>query len=142
MNTIYVQRLTHDTRPTIGIATFGKTFLGFSLEDRPREVKVAGDTCIPAGSYPLHWRPVGRWARRYVAKGFPGSLELKNVPGFTDVLIHAGNTKRDTAGCLLLGQVCDMTARTIGRSRPAVEELYRLVKFHDRDPWQIVIRSP
>ena len=103
MNVIYVQRLTHDLKPTIGIATFGKTFLGFTLEDRPREVKVPGDTCIPSGCYMLRWRQHGKWAARFREWGFTGSLELINVEGFTDVLIHAGNTKRDTAGCLLLG---------------------------------------
>ena len=142
MNTLHVQRLTHDTRPTIGVLTFGATFLGFTLEDRPREVKVPGDTCIPAGTYDLRWRQHGKWAARFREWGFTGSLELINVEGFTDVLIHAGNTKRDTAGCLLLGQVCDMSARTIGRSRPAVKGLYELVRFHDRDPWQIVYRNP
>ena len=50
---------------------------------------------IPAGQYTC---------RRYSSKKYPNAFEVMNVPDRTDVLFHAGNTKADTAGCILLGQ--------------------------------------
>ena len=32
---------------------------------------------------------------------------LKNVPGFTGIYIHIGNTDEDTDGCLLMGDNAD-----------------------------------
>ena len=136
MRTLQVHRLTHDELPTVGVVTEKGALLGFCLEDRPRAVKVAGDTCIPQGIYPLAWRTVGKWAGRFIGLGYPGALELENVPGFSDVLIHYGNTKRDTAGCLLFGNVCDMSLRTIGQSRKAVNRIYKRIA-NSGGPWQV-----
>ena len=32
-----------------------------------------------------------------------GMLEILNVPNFQYILIHIGNTEKDTAGCILVG---------------------------------------
>jgi hypothetical protein len=45
------------------------------------------------------------------------------VPMFTGIRIHAGNTVKDTAGCLLVGQTRSVEARSIGRSRLAYNAL-------------------
>lgn len=126
---ITVQRFTDDDRPTIGQVSINGRPVCFSLEDRQRDVKVAGDTRIPAGEYALEWRKTGKWAQRFKKQGYPGSLELMDVPGFTDVLIHVGNTKRDTAGCLLLGMGADMDAQTITKSRIACNVLYARIAY-------------
>lgn len=136
MSTVHVERFNRDTRPTMGRVSIGEETIGFSLEDRHRDEKVAGDTCIPAGRYPLRWRTAGRWAQRYRARGFPGSLEIYGVPNFTAVLAHPGNTVRDTAGCLLVGRIADLDARTIGRSRAAIDRLYEIVHRTGGD-WMI-----
>lgn len=78
-----------------------------TLEDEYREVKVKGETRIPAGVYPLKLREFGGFTEKYKRR-FPkfhgGMIEVCNVPGFTGILIHCGNTDEDTMGCLLLGQ--------------------------------------
>lgn len=57
--------------------------------------KIPGLTAIPAGRY----RVISRQSTRFKRK-LPCLLD---VPGFTDILIHAGNTEHDTQGCVLLG---------------------------------------
>jgi hypothetical protein len=78
-----------------------------TLEDEYREVKVKGETRIPAGVYKLKIREFGGFHEKY-KKRFPkfheGMIEICDIPGFTDVLIHCGNYDEDTMGCLLLGQ--------------------------------------
>ena len=137
MNIILVQRLAHSEKGTISTVRVGKNgpFL-FGLEDPPHETKQYGDTRIPAGIYPFRWRSVGKWAKRFSAKGYPGSLEICDVPNYTDVLCHIGNTKRDTMGCLLVGMSANLANMTIGSSRVACKVLYDEVKRRGGD-WQI-----
>ena len=142
MNTVIVARLSSDTRPTIGtirVNGWRTPVHCFSLEDRFRQEKVAGDTRIPSGVFPLRWRTAGKWAARFAKMGFPGSLEICDVPNYTDVLIHVGNTKADTAGCILLGLGADLQARTISKSRLACQALYKLV-FETSGEWVIDVR--
>jgi len=42
---------------------------------------------------------------------------------FTGIRIHSGNTAKDTAGCLLVGQTRSVETRSIGRSRFAYTAL-------------------
>ena len=143
MSKIEVTRMVRDERPTVGMVVVcperADHFRCFSLEDRFRAEKVKGDTRIPEGVYPIQWRTVGRFARRWQQRGFPGSLQLMDVPGFEYVLIHAGNTKRDTEGCVLLGMGADLDARTISKSRIAVTRVYELVRDNP-GAWQILIQ--
>src|SRR5688572_16869373 len=70
----------------------------WTLEDEPREVKVAGETCVPHGRYELRLRKFGGLYDRYRVRypwNEPGMLWLQDVPGFDDVLIHCGNHKND-----------------------------------------------
>lgn len=144
MNTIHVERLVTDERPTVGhvrvLGAGGQVlFQCFSLEDRYRAVKVAGSTRIPEGVYGLSWREVGRFARRWQARGFPGSLQLREVPQFEYILIHAGNTEKDTQGCLLMGMGGRLDLRQIQASRVAVTRVYEIVREHP-GPWQVEVR--
>lgn len=70
-----------------------------TLEDKVRnlttEAKVYGKTAIPKGTYNVKMRYSPRFKRRLP--------EIENVPHFTGVLIHRGNTEDDTSGCILLG---------------------------------------
>jgi len=80
----------------------GKPFC-FVLEDGYREVKVYGETRIPAGRHQIKKRTVGRIFEQYKKKyGHAFVPELIGVAGFSDILIHIGNFVKDTLGCLLL----------------------------------------
>jgi len=82
-----------------------RTFLAYTLEDEQRDVKVWGETRIPAGTYKLGLRTEGGFHNRYKSKYtfHKGMIHVLNVPGFEYILWHTGNTDENTAGCLLLG---------------------------------------
>lgn len=126
-----VSRIISDRDATLSVITVDGRFVCFGLEDEYREDKVPGETRIPQGRYPVIVRTFGSFFKRYLKK-FPffhrGMLEVENVPGFTDILIHIGNTDKDTAGCLLVGTGCTTSGGiTITSSRLAYEKLYNMV---------------
>ena len=83
-----------------------RTFLAYTLEDEQRDVKVWGETRIPAGTYKLKLRTEGGFHSRYVNKYgdfHKGMIWVQDVPGFEYILWHTGNTDEHTAGCLIVG---------------------------------------
>lgn len=80
---------------TIGKLYIDGHYFCDTLEDTVRKVKIAGKTAIPAGTYKV---------KKTMSPRFQKILpEILNVPNFTGVRIHSGNTAADTDGCLLLG---------------------------------------
>lgn len=79
-----------------------------TLEDPLREYphKVDGDTAIWPGIY----RVVIDWSPKKLA----WMLHVLDVPMFTGIRIHPGNTEGDTEGCILVGRV--RKANWIGES--------------------------
>jgi hypothetical protein len=62
---------------------------------------------IPAGEYKVGIRTMGPMHAEYKNR-FPfhvGMLEVLDVPGFLDILIHCGNFVLDTRGCLIVGNI-------------------------------------
>ena len=81
-------------------------FLCYTLEDEAREVKVKGETRVPAGTYKVELRTEGGFNNKYTKKYgdfHKGMLHVTNVPNFEFILIHTGNDDSHTAGCLLVG---------------------------------------
>lgn len=121
---------------TNGMLFIDGVFECYTLEDEVRDVKVMHETAIPLGEYEIKYRTVGGWFSREKARydkkfgagWFKGMLELQDVPNFTYVLIHSGNTDESTSACLLLGntqQDLDMGKDGfIGSSRLAYESFY------------------
>lgn len=93
---VEVKRTFKGTEYTIGKLYIDGHYLCDTLEDTVRNGgKIAGKTAIPAGTYKV---------KKTMSPRFKKVLpEILNVPGFTGVRIHAGNTAIDTDGCLLLG---------------------------------------
>lgn len=82
------------------------------------EMKIPKKSAIPEGSY----RVVVTKSRRF-QKYLP---LLVGVPGFEGVRIHAGNTSRDTEGCILVGQ--NLQVGKVLWSRITLEKLMKLIE--------------
>ena len=111
----------------------GRKMLCFTLEDEHRNKKVYGETRIPAGVYEIRFRKVGGFHGRY-SRRFPemhaGMLQLIDVPNFEYILIHIGNDDEDTAGCILTGNLCDISYGPdgfIGKSTDAYRKIYPII---------------
>ena len=99
---ITVERDVFNKDWTQGKLYVNDAFLCYTLEDTDRflevgskEDKIKGSTAIPRGVYKLTLSMSNRFK-----KTLP---EVLNVPYFTGIRVHAGNTKDDTDGCILVG---------------------------------------
>lgn len=105
---IEVRRVAKRETYTIGRLSIDGRYICDTLEDRvrPRGVKEWGETAIPPGTYRVTMSAISpRFSRRRAYQWCHGRLpRLLRVPGFEGILIHAGNTHEDTAGCLLVGE--------------------------------------
>ena len=106
-------------------------FLCYTLEDEKRDVKVRGETRVPAGTYKLELRTEGGFHNKYkdrYGKFHKGMLHVTNVPNFEFILIHTGNTDEHTAGCLLVGDSQENNVIVkdgfIGKSTNAYKRIY------------------
>lgn len=105
--------------------TIGKLYIDsedvgiFTLEPKVREVKIDGCTAIPQGQYQVVIDFSARFQRE-----LPHVL---NVPNFTGVRIHPGNTDHDTEGCILVGMEWP-GGNFIGRSREAFEIVFKQIQ--------------
>ena len=105
---------------TIGKLYVDGVFFSNTLEDRDRGLtstmsieeikkkKKAGDTAIPTGIYKVRMDiPSPKFSKsNWYIKNCNGAKmpRLKDVPGYDGVLIHCGNTAKDTEGCILVGK--------------------------------------
>lgn len=105
---------------TIGRLSIDGVLECYTCEDvtRPGQPKVPGETAIPEGRYQVVITDSTRFKR-------PLPL-LLDVPGFTGVRIHPGNTAADTEGCILpgLGRLEDR----VTQSRIAFENLFSKIR--------------
>lgn len=94
---LMLNRIFLGSSATIGELTVDNTYICDTLEDevRPNGEKVYGETAIPAGTYNVRLSYSPRFK-----KILP---EILNVPNFTGIRIHKGNSSADSRGCVLVG---------------------------------------
>ena len=129
-----VVRTQFGTDATNGILLVDGLFECYTLEDQYQAVKVMHETCIPEGTYDIKFRTVGGFHSKYSERygnAHYGMLHLQDVPNFTYILIHAGNTDEHTSGCLIVGETqqdLDLSDDGfIGHSGKAYVKLYNKV---------------
>lgn len=131
---IHLARMSCDNDSTLGRLYVDDTFACHTVEDEPRSIKVRGETRIPAGRYQIKLRTVGGFHARALAKygaWHKGMLWLQDVPGFEYILIHTGNTEKDTDGCIIVGSGVIPNGRgggSVTGSVDAYKKLYPMVR--------------
>ena len=98
-----LKRIALRSKYTIGKLYINGEYFCDTLEDTVRYIdlrtgkgKIKGETAIPYGTYKVILNVSPRFKRVLP--------RLLNVPFFEGVLIHSGNTHKDTEGCILVGE--------------------------------------
>jgi hypothetical protein len=117
---ILINRWAFKAGYTIGKLYADNIYICDTLEDcvRTEGIKIYGKTAIAAGKYLSNLT----WSARF-QKYLP---EIFNVPHFTAVRIHAGNTAEDTEGCILVGK--NQSVGKVLESKQTIEKIIVLWK--------------
>ncbi len=110
------------------ITDYGQSPLCYVLEDKYREVegqdvkvwKEQDKTAIPKGVYDVRITFSNRFQSKLTI--------LIDAPGFTGTRIHAGNSSKNTEGCLLVGMTWDGKSDWIGSSKVAMGLLMPMIE--------------
>ncbi len=93
-------------------------FICYTLEDPVRKVKIKNKTAIPNGTYEIIITPSPRFGLKMP--------RLINVPLFSGILIHKGNTAEDSSGCILVG--AEKNEKGLLKSTVAYIKVYNLIE--------------
>ena len=140
---IKVKRIARKEAYTIGKMYVDGAYVCDTLEDKDRGltsnmsvaqicgVKVHGETAIPTGRYLVDMKTVSpRFGGRAQYQFCKGRLpRLCNTVGFQGVLIHIGNTAKDTDGCILVGE--NKAVGQVLNSTATFRKLYPILKAAD-----------
>ena len=110
-----------------------------TYRDLSKEAKVRGKTAIPYGRYRIKFA--------YSQKFRKQMPYLLDVPKFIGIMIHSGNTPRDTKGCILVGQnpegihteFVDVWMPRIERSRSIFQNLFSMLEKAEKENEEIYI---
>lgn len=126
---ILIKRVALKPTYTIGHMYFNGKYVCDTLEDTVRdldkdgkfdngEVKIKGQTAVPYGIYEVVWAHSPKY-KRYTPR-------LLNVNSFSGILIHSGNTAKDTDGCILVGE--NKQKGMVLNSRATVAKIYPIIR--------------
>ena len=126
---VSIDRLDDDGAATLGLLSVDSVRLCFTLEDTWHAVKIPGRTRIPPGVYPIIPIFRGKFFSAYNKRwGHKFALGLKDVPDFTNIMLHTGLVHGHTEGCPLVAYSASVKGHTAelvsGTTRPAYAALY------------------
>lgn len=141
LKNVVIERIAKKPTYTIGKMYIDGEYFCDTLEDTDRGLnnmmlveqilkkKVHGQTAIPTGLYKVRTDVISpRFSKNPFYKEVCGGRvpRFVNVPGFDGVLIHCGNTKDDTEGCILVGK-----NKAVGKVLDSKETFKRLISKID-----------
>ena len=109
--TYHLKRVKMTDKATLGVFIGDLFPLCVTLED-PWLGNETNISCIPEGEYIVE---------AFNGNKFKNVWKLQDVKDRTDILIHAGNTVKDTHGCILVGST--FNGNTISNSQSALDFL-------------------
>jgi hypothetical protein len=126
---VQVSRFVNYSGCTVGLMFIDDVFVCFVLEDVFRATKVMHKTRIPAGLYKVSLQKSGNLHTKYAQKFsfHVGMLLLNNVPNFSGIMIHVGNSDKDSSGCLLVGNSHTANKQSIQESTLAYTKIYKTI---------------
>jgi Steigviridae/Suoliviridae L,D-carboxypeptidase/transpeptidase len=135
---IVVDRLWPSSQATTGVLSIDGKQTCFTLEPPIREMpgvdvaewKIKGISAIPRGRYQVKMQESARF-------GHP-TPHLQDVPGFTEIEIHGGNTAKDTEGCILVAEK-RLNDFEIYESEPAINDVYTAIQAAEANGEEIWI---
>lgn len=130
---LLLKRIAKKEKYTIGKLYIDGEYFCDTVEDTDRNLysymdvgeisrlKVYGETAIPYGTYKV------RLSMSYKYKKI--LPEIMNIPGWTGVRIHSGNTAEDSLGCIIVGQ--NKAVGKVLNSRVTMNALMEKLEGHD-----------
>lgn len=106
-----LSRVSTSHKGTQGVLVHDKNVLCHTLE-LPWRYNAKNQSSIPAGEYPAFKAHSDKFGR---------VIYVKSVPDREGILIHCGNTLKDTRGCILVG--LDVDQHFLVNSRKAMNRL-------------------
>ena len=110
-------------------------------EDKIRALKIPSITAIPRGTYEITLDVVSpKYSKIQFYKDVCNGKvpRLKNVKGFDGILIHSGNTDRDSSGCLIVGH--NKVKGQVINSKETFKQLYQLLQDRKNKGEKITIK--
>lgn len=150
---ISLKRIYTNNQYTIGHIYVDGTYVCDSIEDADRGLKdsmtldeirskkIKDKTAIPQGNYKVTMNVISpRFSKKKYYKDFCGGRlpRITSVKGFDGVLIHIGNTDKDSSGCLIVGY--NKEKGKVLNSKQAFEKLYRMLDSANRNGEKIDIK--
>ena len=140
---LLLKRIAKKQTYTIGKLYINGVYFCDTLEDKDRglkqtmslseikKIKVKHETAIPTGTYSVNMNivsPKYTSSKYKYTKPFGDKMpRLMNVPGYDGVLIHSGNTDKDSSGCILVGEN-KVVGRLINSQATWTKLMYKLLK--------------
>lgn len=94
METVYIHRVISNKNGTFGVMIYDNKPICVTCED-PWAKNKRLISCVPEGEYKVTKHNGDKYKDVWI---------LNNVPDRSYILIHSGNTIRDTQGCILVGE--------------------------------------